>query len=582
MFFTCTKKKLYYKISFLLFSFFWITALRNSNTTFSAYEFVFILSFAGFIFNALNKYFLKTKWDRIWSNVFAALLSLCTVFAEHDLFAEMGSFFNRILVLVIFIAGILIWREILLFSHYLINNKVIKGGEIKKSSAKIFLISFAGISLLNIFVLIFVHFPGVLFYDSIRQLEQIESGIFSNHHPYYYTKLIEIFVKTGQGIFGSLEAGIFTYSVFSVLIMAAIISFSIMTLHQLRINKYIITAVGIFYAVMPYNIMFSFTMTKDTFFAGASLSLLTGIYRAVKNIGNKWINYTVIALSAIFVGIVRSNGWLALFISTAVFLIFFWRENKKRAIGYLCVIILIISYILKGPVINSLGIPQPDTIEALSIPTQQIARVVVEDKPIDDNQKKLIDNIVDIKKVKKIYLPYISDPIKESIRKKDYQSVLKKNFKYYFLLYIQLGLAYPKEYVKAWIDMTKGYYNGGYDYWIWSDHIHENDFGLVRQVNSEFISNLFGRYLAVYTEIPLFNIFISIGLHTWILCLFIYIGIVKRDRIFLFMGIFILTNIFTLLVATPVFAEFRYAYSTFLALPFLFAIIFDITRKVQD
>ena len=65
---------------------------------------------------------------------------------------------------------------------------------------------------------------------------------------------------------------------------------------------------------------------------------------------------------------------------------------------------------------------------------------------------------------------------------------------------------------------------------------------------------------------------LSIGAGTWIFLTALYLGLLKRDPVTIFLPIPVLAVIATLLIATPVYAEFRYAYSLFCVLPFLLAV----------
>lgn len=62
--------------------------------------------------------------------------------------------------------------------------------------------------------------------------------------------------------------------------------------------------------------------------------------------------------------------------------------------------------------LDALNVKQPDTIEALSIPAQQIARVVVEEKELTDEQRVLLNNIVDVEKIPEVYSTIFQDPLK--------------------------------------------------------------------------------------------------------------------------------------------------------------------------
>ncbi|WP_330388259.1 DUF6020 family protein [Butyrivibrio sp. INlla18] len=167
-------------------------------------------------------------------------------------------------------------------------------------------------------------------------------------------------------------------------------------------------------------------------------------------------------------------------------------------------------------------------------------------------------------------MPYFADPTKEYIRKNGNVEALQDNLNEYFGLYIELGVEHPLEYIKAWIDETRGYWNGGYNYWRWEQGVVLNDLGIYREYPSEMIHRLMCEYLWLWQRIPLLIPFLCIGLQTWLIMLVMNEGIVRGDKVIVAMTLPLAINILTLMLATPVFAEFRYAYSSFLCVPFLF------------
>ena len=44
-------------------------------------------------------------------------------------------------------------------------------------------------------------------------------------------------------------------------------------------------------------------------------------------------------------------------------------------------------------------------------------------------------------------------------------------------LYVEIGLKHPLKYLEAWVDQTKGYWNAGYEYWVWNGN-WMNDLGI--------------------------------------------------------------------------------------------------------
>ena len=101
-----------------------------------------------------------------------------------------------------------------------------------------------------------------------------------------------------------------------------------------------------------------------------------------------------------------------------------------------------------------------------------------------------------------------------------------------------------------------------------------NDIGITRQVNAPALYGICSTYSLDFPKIEWLKPFVSIGLHTWCLLVTTYIGWRKKDRLTVFLTVPVIAIVFSLLIATPVYSEFRYAYSLFCCLPFLAVIAF--------
>lgn len=60
-----------------------------------------------------------------------------------------------------------------------------------------------------------------------------------------------------------------------------------------------------------------------------------------------------------------------------------------------------------------------------------------------------------------------------------------------------------------------------------------------------------------------------------------YFALIKRNREMLFITIPFIAVILSLLVATPVYSEFRYAYAVFCGFPFVLAIAFGKEENIE-
>ncbi len=97
-------------------------------------------------------------------------------------------------------------------------------------------------------------------------------------------------------------------------------------------------------------------------------------------------------LSGWAVCMMRSNG-LYIFLFTLPFLLIAFRKQLKLMLP-LQLSILILAVLAKGPVSDAFGVEHPSFTESLSIPLQQVARVVAEGRPLTQEQETLIDRVV--------------------------------------------------------------------------------------------------------------------------------------------------------------------------------------------
>lgn len=477
-------------------------------------------------------------------------------------------------MLVVLLGGIFCFGNLL---RFIVTNS--RGFSFKKYEYKhrpfiVFLLSFICFLTVNLTVLFLCYYPGMVTADSVRQIRQILSGAYTNHHPFYHTMLIKFLLTIGGNLFGDINAAIAVYSIFQIIFMALCFSYLIVTLYQMKISSKLIAVCLCFYLFMPYHIMYSFTMWKDVLFGGFILLFIISLYRLLKMPSeNITINYILVFVSSMGMCLFRSNGWFAFLLTFIIFIYLFRLKYKKLLFMFSFVIIF--TFVLKHNVLNNLNVKQPDIIESLSIPAQQFARVVTDCKNLTAKQRDLLEQIVSVDDIPKVYLDYISDPVKELVRKKKRQDYLEENKSAYLKLYLELFLKHPDKYFEAWIDETKGYWNGGYPYWRWSKKMKENDLGIKRTVNSTQFNSFFDKYLYIYEAFPLLQLFLSIGLFVWLLIGLFFINIIKHNKTTLFLTIPEISVILSLLIATPVFSEFRYAYTIFCCVPFIFFITFS-------
>ena len=223
---------------------------------------------------------------------------------------------------------------------------------------------------------------------------------------------------------------------------------------------------------------------------------------------------------------------------------------------------------MKHIALSAFDIEQADTIESLAIPTQQIAKVVYENGDMDEHELELITQLAKPEKIRQRYNTGLVDPIKNLVRYYGNQDLIKEQKADYIKLYISLGLKNPFIYARAWIDQTVGYWNSGYDYWRWNiNDTPDNDMSIFKQCWFPQLNTLFKEYLWLSTNIVIMRPFLSIGVFVWLDMVLLMIALLKKDRHGAIATLPVLLIVLSLLIATPVYSEFRYIYAAFCSLP---------------
>ena len=366
---------------------------------------------------------------------------------------------------------------------------------------------------------------------------------------------------------GDIHAAVAFFHVAQILFMAACFAYVLMTLHQMDVPVWFLIGVYGVYAFQPHNIVYSVTLWKDIPFAGAAVLFITALYRLLQGIGKSrtW-NYVTFVLGALGFSLWRTNGWYAFLVTFLLMLILMGKQQKKLIA--LMALVLAVSWLLINPVLTLLGVKSTNMVEAFAVPMQQVARVVSEGRELTEQENELLGEIFWMDKVADYYDPLTVDPIKFETFRYNQVPYILENKGDYLKLYFSLGMKYPCDYLKAWIDETKGYWNGGYFFWIYTKQMDANPYGIVNTVEENLIQKLFAAAFR-YLEKPAFlQPLVSIGLHIWALVTCSLINGLKKRSEFL-LGIPLLILVLGLWLGTPVYSEFRYAYPVILNMPLI-------------
>ena len=565
-------KKAIYLAQFALIAI-WIANLADTRAFFLTYALCAAAAVACLLDN-YNHGWKLPKFGPALFGILSVIFGVAVALSNYDVFeivrdphmvsAGINKLLNLINAGLTVLGGAVAAWHVLCWMYTRLPQKIACDAADRKHPGRVFLGAFVLVAVVDLLYHFFVVYPGIISLDSVRQLEQIRDGVYSNHHPFWHTMVIKLFVGFGYAIFGDPNKAASVYSVAQILMMAGCFAYVTMTLYQAGVPKLWISVSLALYAFMPYNIVYSCTMWKDVLFGGAVAVFLTATFRILKSIGGKQLwNYVIFAISGLGFCLWRSNGFLAILAAFFVFCIVLYKDQKKLLVVLFAV--LVTGWVMKNPVLDALNVSDPDLVESLSIPVQQVARVITDGCPLTEEEAAMLDKVVDLENVPDLYDYDLSDPIKDEIRRKD-NAYFEANAGQYLKLWLQLLKRYPGEYVKAWVDQTNGYWGGGYYNWKFAEFVQENDMGFYMTMGTNIIYKINRLYFGLVRNVELFQPLHSIGLHVWLLAIFCAVNLLKGRREWL-LSVPLLMIILTLMVATPVATEFRYAYGIFTSFP---------------
>lgn len=450
-----------------------------------------------------------------------------------------------------------------------------------KSEISVFVIA-AVLCFLCWFPYFLYEYPGIMTADSIVQYEQVV-GInpLSNHHPVAHTLIIGFFYNIGMRLTGNVNGAMSVYTLAQMVFLALCCARVVLQVKRLTDKKIAAVLSLVFFALVPFNSVFAVTVWKDIPFAGIVMLLGSRLCEMAFRGESKTPDFVLFTILSVFMSVFRSNGWYA-FLICVPFFIYGFRKYLLKAIASV-VIAIIITLIIKGPVMNAAGITQPDFTESLALPIQQIARVLVEDVRVEDKDIELIDAVIDRTYIHELYVPDFADNIKELVRA-GHPEVIENNKMKYLGLWMRLGMSHPIYYVKAWFDLEGGYVYPDVSYDVGNiDGIMPNDYGLIPtpRIGGKVVVKGKEILIKLGSFVPLYGMLWCAGAYTWLVGAALILMIKRKKTLDGKLTAFLILQaalVLTLLIAAPV-VDFRYEYAVVMLMPLTASICAMIMKK---
>ena len=426
------------------------------------------------------------------------------------------------------------------------------------------------------------YYPAVINYDAANQIKEVmgihtrymdsvvlinENVFITNFNPVIHTLLLGGLFKLGYNL-GSVNFGLFLYSVFQTALVIMTFSYAIYFMKKQGIkSKYLIISLLIF-ALVPVFPMYAMTTVKDVIFSCLILLLVIYIYKFIINDVLKK-DYFIFFVIVLFMMLFRNNG-LYILLLVFPFMIIVLKDKRKSLV--LIFVLSLLSYFGYNRLLNYFEITNTSIREALSIPFQQTARLVkYREHIIEENDKKIIDVILDYDTLAERYEPDLSDNVKNKYNKYATSEDLKR----YFIVWFKYLLKEPMIYVDATLNNIYGYFYPNTAQWylynVYNTKLEEAGFDYHFN-NLNIVRNVFVGFSNAYSRIPFLGLIVNIGFTTWIYLFLLFSLIITKNKKY----IFTLLPGFVLLltcVAGPANTYFRYILPLTFTLPILIPLL---------
>jgi hypothetical protein len=447
----------------------------------------------------------------------------------------------------------------------------------------IFFVSGALVSFWLIYYLIF--FPGVVTQDSYYQIEQgLGFRNLTDENPFVHTLFQGLIISIGSKIFGSINLGISVFCVLQMIFVAFVISFALKSMAKYSVPILFRVASFLFYLLHPLIGIYSVTLWKDIWISSFLLVysvLLTDLYIDALEFFKSKIKVFWFILVILFVMLSKGTGIIFIFFSF-IPLSFKLFKNYFLKLSTIYLIPVVGFFLIRLIIIPCFGIQKGYIREPMSVPLQQIARTVKENKEsINQSEQKEINEILPYNELPTLYNPRLSDNVKSEFNEKMFLSNPMK----YAKLWAILGIRYPKSYLESFLSNSYGYWYPETKYWIVSDlsyvkmlYFYKKNNRTVYDKNienyskdSSIVKDTLCEYLNNHIrEVPVISALFSISFYFW-LELFIFMFCLKNRKNDVMPMFFIVMAAFITCIMSPVHAEMRYAYPAVIMFPVVFS-----------
>lgn len=306
-------------------------------------------------------------------------------------------------------------------------------------------------------------YPANMSWDHWYQLQQFwRYSPFNTHQPIMHTLIVGTFTLIGK-VFGSSNVGLFMFVIVQTFVYALVIAYSFVLLKKLKAPIWLMAIYIITCIFSPYYVNYSNTVLKDSLYSICFLLFIIELVYALIDTEQflkqkKDCFFSVLSIFGVLT--LRSNGKFILYPFFMVLILLLFRKYRNnapilmaKAIAIMIIPIIAVlgfNFVFKASVSEVQNVSR---VEALSLPLQQTARVVsIYSDEITENEKDVINRVLEYDKLADEYNPRISDPVKALFR----EDCTNNELVAYLFSWGKMFFKYPMVYLETIVNQNYG------------------------------------------------------------------------------------------------------------------------------
>lgn len=293
-----------------------------------------------------------------------------------------------------------------------------------------------------------IQYRGIAVWDPMT-MTMLPQYRMTDHHPFFDTYLYGFFDRIGLAL-GNEIIGFVILTQLQALFAACVLSLALVWVKsRTSLPDCIILALTVGIAFIPAFPMTMSTILKDSTWAPIFLLWMILFFEvAYRAKHGTYVSWQIVAAVIVVALLAALTKKTSIYITTpATLLLFFFVKNKAKIATAALVPALISLIIIPQALFPILNIAPGGPQEAIAVPMQQVAKVVIDHRQdLSDKDLTTIDRVMKLDKIASNFNYVTTDNIKSATYRVD---STKSDRTQFMLLWAKLLLKYPVDYVRA-------------------------------------------------------------------------------------------------------------------------------------